>query len=274
MTLLVVVAHPDDETFACGSILMHAAGRTRTVVACATRGEAGELAPGVPEPEHELAVLREGEMLRAADLLGVDEVEILDLVDSGMEGPAPEGSLCGVPFDALVATVRDLLVRHRPSVVVTLDGSDGHRDHVRLRDAAVDAVGGSVPLYLHCLPRSLMHAWLLHRAGEASARVYAELPQIGTPDEDVTTVLDTAAHYGRRLRAIAAHRSQTSPFDGLPEDLSRAFLAEEHLRRVHPPWPGGPLERDLAGLPAAASRPSVSASGHGDWSPLHRGPGR
>ena len=40
--LLLVHAHPDDETFGCGSLLAHARRMgVRTVVACATRGEAG-----------------------------------------------------------------------------------------------------------------------------------------------------------------------------------------------------------------------------------------
>ena len=47
--LVLVVAHPDDETFGCGSLLMHAAARgVRTVVVCATRGEAGEVETGRP----------------------------------------------------------------------------------------------------------------------------------------------------------------------------------------------------------------------------------
>lgn len=194
MSLLVVVAHPDDETFACGSILMHAAERTRTVVVCATRGEAGELAPGAPQPPHGLPAMREAELRRAAGVLGVDEVELLDLLDSGMSGPPPAGSLCAVGDDALADKVRQAVDRHRPSVVVTLDGGDGHRDHLRLRDAVVAAVDPTTPLYLHCLPRSLMHAWLRHHADDSSADVYAELPEIGTPDEEVTTVLDTARH--------------------------------------------------------------------------------
>ena len=46
--LLVTVAHPDDETFGCGSLLAHASARgIETVVACATRGELGEIAPGI-----------------------------------------------------------------------------------------------------------------------------------------------------------------------------------------------------------------------------------
>ena len=45
--LMVVVAHPDDETFGTGSVLLHAAAAgMETTVVCATRGEAGEITPG------------------------------------------------------------------------------------------------------------------------------------------------------------------------------------------------------------------------------------
>jgi hypothetical protein len=39
-------------------------------------------------------------------------------------------------------------------------------------------------------------------------------------------------HMDSRWRAIHAHRSQTSPFEGLPDDLTEAFLGADHLREV------------------------------------------
>jgi LmbE family N-acetylglucosaminyl deacetylase len=69
--------------------------------------------------------------------------------------------------------------------------------------------------------------------------------QLGTPDEDVTTVIDAADHLTRRERAIAAHASQTSPYDGLPEDLYRDLLITVYARRVRPAWTGGAIETRL-----------------------------
>jgi LmbE family N-acetylglucosaminyl deacetylase len=246
-TVLVVVAHPDDETFGCGSLLLHAAAASaRTAVVCATRGEAGGVAAGVQVPTTGVAGLREAELRAAARALGVSDVDLLGFTDSGMDGPTLDGSLCGAPYPSVVEALRTCVERHDPDVVVTLDGSDGHRDHARIRDAVIDALAGSdVRLYLHGLPRSLMHDWVRHHAGNADAAAYVELPEIGTPNEQFTTVVDTSTHLAAREAAIALHRSQSSPYDGLPDDLKRVFLTSEHLTRVSPAWPGGPLESDI-----------------------------
>ena len=248
--VLLIVAHPDDETFGCGSLLLHAAAHgADTVVVCATRGEAGEVEPGVEAPGG-VAALREAELRDAADVLGVTDVEVLGFEDSGMDGEPTPRTLCGAPGEEVTEAVRSAIQRHRPDVVITLDGGDGHRDHLRLRGIVEHLLTGtSTPLYLHCLPRSLMHAWVRHHSEDRSAAAYTELPEIGTPDEDLTTIIDPAEYLTR-------HASQRSPFDGRPEDLRRDFLTTERLRRVRPEWTGGPIEHELVGL--SASQPSRS----------------
>ena len=246
----VVVAHPDDETFGCGSLLLHAAAAGAvTAVCCATRGEAGEAPPGSGLGPSGLAAVRERELREAGALLRVERVDLLDFVDSGMSGPAAPRSLCGAPFDRVVAAVREQVVAFAPDVLVTLDASDGHRDHARIRDAALETAADlEVPrVYLTCLPRSLVRRWveLMSARRPEIEHLDGDVAALGTPDEEITTVLDTAEHLGAREKAIAAHASQTSPLEGLPGDLRRAFLATDHLRRVVPPWPGGPLETNL-----------------------------
>jgi len=238
-----VVAHPDDETFGCGSLLLHAAGHGAvTAVCCATRGEAGGDGP-------DLGAVRERELHAAAALLGVGRVDLLRFADSGMSGPAGRDTLVGAPFDRVLEAVQGAVAGFRPYVLITLDASDGHRDHARIRDAAIAAARATrVPrVYLHCLPRSLMRRWVdLMRAERPDVEhLDADVAALGTPDEEITTIIDVGEHLAARERTIAVHASQTSPFNGLPADLRRAFLATDHARRVVPPWTGGAPETSL-----------------------------
>jgi LmbE family N-acetylglucosaminyl deacetylase len=245
--LQVVVAHPDDETFGCGSLLLHAkSSGAVTAVCCATRGEEGGAAAAA-----DLAAVRERELYEAAAVLEVDSVRLLSFADSGMSGTLPPDALCAADFDDVVAAVRHEIDAFGPDVVVTLDAGDGHRDHARIRDAAIAAAhdAGVPRVYLMCLPRSLMQRWIDQMRVDHPTIEYldAEASTLGTPDGDITTIIDVTEHLDVRQRAIAAHASQTSPFEGLPDDLKYAFLAAIHARRVEPSWVGGDLEANLFG---------------------------
>lgn len=248
--LLVVVAHPDDETFGCGSFLAHAADRgVDVIVACATRGEAGEPAEGSGIAVADLPSVREAELRAAAVHLGVGRVELFDWADSGMDGDPDGGTLCAASIDDVAAAIVPLIDEIEPTVVLTLDASDGHRDHVQIRDAtlaAVDRATWRTPrTYLHCLPQALMRRWAEIIRADAPESAYLAVRELGTPPEDVTTVIDTSDLLDRREAAIALHRSQTSPYEVMPRDLRDDFLTAERLRRVRPPWHGGDVELEV-----------------------------
>jgi N-acetyl-1-D-myo-inositol-2-amino-2-deoxy-alpha-D-glucopyranoside deacetylase len=173
--LVVVHAHPDDETLATGALLATwaAAGEAVTVVTC-TRGERGEVIDtavhptGVGRLEGDgpgLAAYREGELSGALAALGVAGHVFLDTAslpddgarvryeDSGMtwvapgiashaaEG-APAGAFVGVGLDEAAARLAVVLGERRPAVVATYDpqGGYGHPDHVRTHQVTVRAL--------------------------------------------------------------------------------------------------------------------------------------
>lgn len=120
---LVVVAHPDDESFGLGAVLASLTGRGVGVrVVCLTHGEASTLGAGV-----DLGAVRAGELDRAARELGLTGVTLLD---------HPDGGLAGLPPHELDAVVSghlgdaDLLVAFEPG------GVTGHPDHRAATGAA------------------------------------------------------------------------------------------------------------------------------------------
>lgn len=248
--LLVAVAHPDDETFGCGSLLAHATELgVPSVVACATRGESGSPTPGRGLDDADMATVREAELRAAAEFLGVERVELFDWADSGMEGEPAPGTLVAAPLDDVADRIASLIDEVHPTVVVTLDASDGHRDHAHMRDGVLLAVERTAwnvgRVYLHCLPQELMRRWVEALIEQQPDSEHLGLGDLGTPPEQITTIVDTSSLLEQREQAMALHRSQTSPYEVMPADLRRDFLTSEHLRRVRPDWNNGPTETEI-----------------------------
>ena len=234
--LVVVVAHPDDETFGCGSIIAHAAdaGATVTVI-CATRGEAGERTPHDDTDHLPLGEVRERELFAAATVLGADTVELLNFVDSGWDGPIAPDTLCAAPIDDVAHLLAMRLAALTANVVVIIDGGDGHRDHLHIRHAVERALAHMTDaprLVVLSLSRQLMRRWVDEMRARASDTVYLDLDveTLGTPDE-LLTAIDVSPYLELRERAIACHRSQTSPYEGLSPELRRAFLSTDFIRQ-------------------------------------------
>lgn len=118
-TLLVGLAHPDDEVNAAGTILAQKARGDRVVVVWLTRGEMTE-AFG-PLPTHEVAARREEHGRRAGEILGV-ETHFLDLPDCGLHATPEVGH-----------RVARLLAEIKPDGLITWGDAWGrgmrHPDH-------------------------------------------------------------------------------------------------------------------------------------------------
>ena len=168
--LLLVHAHPDDESIGNGATMAKyvAEGRHVTLVTC-TAGEMGEIL--VPELEHlgadrddRLGEHRRGELSAAMQALGVTDHRFLGgfgrYRDSGMkwheQGHAiPADDIHDNAFwradlteaaDHLVEIIREV----RPQVLVTYDqfGGYGHPDHIQAHRVATYAASlAAVPSY-------------------------------------------------------------------------------------------------------------------------------
>jgi len=82
--------------------------------------------------------------------------------------------------------------------------------------------------------------------------------KVGTPRDEITTVVDIARFAAQKEQALAAHRTQTGdggPLAGMPPEQRQATLAREHFVRRPLPWDADPasLPIDLVAELAAAS---------------------
>lgn len=142
-TILVVLAHPDDESFGMGGTIAHYASKGVDVhLLCATRGEAGTVEPHFLKKYKTIAKLREAELSCAAKALGLATVTFLGYRDSGMAGSANNrnrASLVKAPLDKVVEKIVGHIRRLRPQVVVTFDPVGGyhHPDHIAIHKATM-----------------------------------------------------------------------------------------------------------------------------------------
>lgn len=249
LRLLLVHAHPDDETSTTGSTIARYAdqGIAPTLVTC-TRGERGEnaLATGdeIADREtaaEELGEIRAAELGKAASELGLSDVRFLGgrgaWWDSGMADalvPHPrrfsDGDL-SLQVGQLVAVIREV----RPQVLVTYDerGGYGHPDHIRAHEvsvAALDAAAAAAaypaagaPWRVSRLYAAVVPFSSLRRVGEVMARTMGSNPFVlpdgsplpveqmpfGTPDESVNVRVDGRDWLGAKSAAMRAHHSQS-----------------------------------------------------------------
>ncbi len=240
-----------------GVLAKYAAEGVETFLLTATRGEYGWF--GAPEENPgpaELGRIRERELRRAAAILGVREVTLLDYID---------GQLDQAPTDEVVGDIAQLIRWIRPDVVVTFgqDGLYGHPDHVAISQFTTAAVmraglhGGGFADAGHAVSKLYYRAasldWLGHyeRAfGELVMHVDgAERRAPGWPEWVTTTRVDASDHWERVWAAVQEHRSQLPGYEKLltlPESAHRDFWGRQEYYRVMSQVNGGrTIERDL-----------------------------
>src|SRR5258706_13138703 len=138
-TLLLVHAHPDDESISTGGVMMKAkAHGHRVVLVTATRGEAGEIYNMDEKPSRpRLGEIRTEELKAAGEILGVDRIEFLGYRDSGMvdtpDNKDPR-SFHQAPLDEVAAKLAEETPDERPPVDFTEGegGGDGHPGHLKV----------------------------------------------------------------------------------------------------------------------------------------------
>ncbi len=260
--LLLVHAHPDDESIGTGATMAKyaAEGAGVTLVTC-TLGELGEIIP--PELAHlaadsgrGLGEYRIGELAAACAELGVTDHRFLGgpgrWRDSGMMGlPSNDDPGCFWQADVdeaareLLSVIREV----RPQVLISYDdnGFYGHPDHIQAHRVAWRAFemadGAVAKFYATAVPRSVLAEAIEGMRGRepggnrpgggpdfTQVESVDDLP-FGVPDEAVTTEIDATAYLEQKLAAMRAHATQIavdSPFFAFSDNVGQRAFGREH----------------------------------------------
>ncbi|MDA0634182.1 N-acetyl-1-D-myo-inositol-2-amino-2-deoxy-alpha-D-glucopyranoside deacetylase [Nonomuraea sp. MCN248] len=284
--LLLVHAHPDDESIGTGATMARyaAEGAHVTLVTC-TLGEEGEIIP--VELSHLASVeddalgdYRIGELAAACEALGVEDHRFLGgpgrWRDSGMMGAATNdrpGAFWQADVDEAAAELVTVIREVRPQVLVTYDenGHYGHPDHIQAHRvsrrafelAADPGFGEGEPwriakFYHTATPRSVLlrSNEALREAGTPFTVASVDDLPFGDPDEAVTTEIDARPWLGHKVAAMRAHRTQITvaePWFALSNDIGQEVRGVEHFALAigerGPAVPGPPPETGGLGEP-------------------------
>lgn len=294
--LLLVHAHPDDETIGTGATMAKYAAENAlvTLVTC-TLGEEGEVL--VPELEHlatgrddTLGQHRVGELAVACEALGVEDHRFLGGAgrwrDSGMMGlETNERPNCFWQADLDEATLELVRVFRevRPQVVVTYDenGAYGHPDHIQAHRVTVRAFDASgdpgyhpevgepwqpTKLYYTAISKSWLQQGIDAFRDEGAETGFFEgvtdaedLP-MGVPDEQITTQIDGGDYFVAKIAAMRAHATQIAVggmFYALADRVGqRNFATEQYVLVRGDRGPGNGPEGREDDLFAGVSRAS------------------
>ena len=259
--LLLVHAHPDDETINNGATMAKyvAEGAQVTLVTC-TRGEEGEvlvpaLANLASSLDDKLGEHRVIELTNAMAELGIKDFRFLGAPDkkwrdSGMMG-TPPNERSDVFWQANLDEAANYLVKiileTKPQVMITYDeiGGYGHPDHIKAHQVAMrgaelaEKAGWSISkIYWNTMPRSVIQNGIdkMKEVGSDffGAESADDLP-FAKADELVTSLIKAPEYVDKKMAAMKAHETQISvdgPFFALSNNLGLSIWGDEYYTLV------------------------------------------
>ena len=256
--ILLVHAHPDDETINNGATMALYADRGAqvTLVTC-TRGEEGEIL--VPSLSHlassqtdQLGAHREIELADAMKALGISDHRFLGAPttkfrDSGMMGTEPNNRpdvFWQADLDSAAQILVKVIEEIKPHILITYDeiGGYGHPDHIQAHRVAMRAADLATwqiqKIYWNTIPKSVLAEGIAKMKEIGSdffgAETVDDLP-FAKDDNFVTTLIDGNKYVDAKMAAMKAHETQISldgPFFALSDNLGLQIWGDEYYTLV------------------------------------------
>jgi len=229
-TILVVSAHPDDETlFAGGTLAMFAASGHDLYILETTRGEGGEIGEPPLTSRENLGALREQEVRAAAGILGVRDIFFLPYIDPYMEINGIARRI-DVPSGDFAAAIGETVLSIQPDLVIThgSNGEYGHPQHVYTHQATRRALDDSAP-------GTALLSWSAWYEPSERERVL-------NPDDRADIIYDITPWLDKKVAAALCHKTQHAMFlrnTGAPSVSAMIWRTESfHICT-------GPLPQDI-----------------------------
>lgn len=223
-SIIVVMAHPDDEIY-LGGVLAREAQRADVRLVIATDGRYGVTShAGIPAGDS-LAAVRAEEARCSARALGIPPPMLLGF-HNGLRIPDGVGQYF-LHVAQLKEALRALIETSRPEAVITFgpDGDTGHADH-RLIGAIVTELLLQYPP--HTRPALYYFSWPMARVEEFEGVDFAGVHEAYLD----TTIRYSEADEARSFEALRCYRSQYTP-----EEISALVQADaqnpDNVRYFH-----------------------------------------
>jgi LmbE family N-acetylglucosaminyl deacetylase len=228
--ILVISAHPDDETLFCGGTLARYAQRGHAITILeTTRGEGGEVGEPPLTTRANLAEYREQEVREAARILGAREIFFLPYIDPYMEINGIARRI-NIPLAEFAAAIDTYLRKISPDLVIThgSNGEYGHPQHIYTHQATRLALGNG-----HS--QTALMSW-------SAWHTPSERERILNRDDEADIIVDTSPWHDTKVAAALCHKTQHAMFlrnSGAPSVADMVWKTEAfHI------WQG-PMPDDL-----------------------------
>ncbi len=222
---MCILAHPDDESLGVGGTLAkYASEGVQTHILMATKGERGRFGHEKESPGwYVVGKTRAQELLNAASVLQVKEVEFLGYLDGGLDQAKP---------DEIIDCISQHIRRVRPQVVLTFgpEGGYGHPDHIAISQFATAAIVRAADSSLvtqgylpHAVSKLYYLAWppskweVYQSAFKILASNVDGVKRIAMPYPDwaITTRIDATPYWKTAWQAVLCHQTQMAAYSNL-----------------------------------------------------------
>ncbi len=198
--ILVISAHPDDETLFCGGTLARYARQGHVIyILETTRGEGGEAGEPPLTTRENLAAFREQEVREAARILGAHDIFFLPYVDPYMEINGIARRI-DVPLQEFAAAIDKYVRKIGPDLIIThgSNGEYGHPQHIYTHRATRLALGDG-----HT--QTALMTW-------SAWHTPCDRERVLNPDDQADIVNDISAWHDIKVAAALCHKSQHAMF--------------------------------------------------------------